>query len=60
MKEYTDKKWPLYYKGEKYTQENSDEIFLCFYHEFTQLNTDCGVYIGEDTWVYPDGSMGEW
>ena len=35
-------------------------MFLCFYHTIHALNGEGGVYMSEDVWIYPDGSMSEY
>jgi len=54
------KLYPIHYKGKYYLEEECDDLFTAFYHTRDALNGANGVYVSEGTWVYPDGSMGEW
>ena len=49
--------FPVLYNGELYKEEDCDSVFLAFYHTKEALNDNGGVYMSDDTWVYPDGSM---
>ncbi len=51
--------FPVYFNGKEYFENNCDDIFLSFYHCKEALNELGGVYLSEDIWVYPDGSMDE-
>tara|TARA_B110000858_G_C17777253_1_gene462857 strand:+ start:109 stop:285 length:177 start_codon:yes stop_codon:yes gene_type:complete len=52
--------YPVHYNGKKYFEKDCDEMFLCFYHTIHALNGEGGVYMSEDVWIYPDGSMSEY
>ena len=52
--------YPIAYNGKLYNEEDCDDIFVAFYHCKEALNAECGVYLAEGIWVYPDVSMGEW
>lgn len=58
MKE--EKLFPVLYDGKKYYKKDCDDIFLSFYFCREALNELGGVYMTEDTWVYPDGYMNEY
>lgn len=49
--------FPIYYNGEKYYEKDCDDLFLSFYDGDYTLNSEGGVYLGEDIYIYPDGSM---
>ena len=49
--------YPITYKGKKYYEEDCDEIFSTFYNNVLALNENCGVYISDGMWIYPDGTM---
>jgi hypothetical protein len=51
---------PVYYDGKYWEEEDCDDVFVAFYHTRWSLNIEMGVYVSEGTWVYPDGSFGEW
>jgi hypothetical protein len=38
-------------------KEDCDELFVDMYEFREQLNYNGGVYLSEDVWIYPDGSM---
>jgi hypothetical protein len=60
-KEKEEKLYPITYGGITYKNENEvDEIFAQFYHSRYSLNSEMGVYIGDDIWVYPNGDMDEY
>jgi len=50
--------FPVYYNHKPYYKKDCDQIFLDFYNCRESLNVNGGVYLSEDIWVYPDGSMG--
>jgi len=52
--------FPVEYNKKLYTEEECDDVFLSFYHTRFALNGMGGVYLSDDMWVYPDGSMDEW
>ncbi len=54
------KLYPIHYNGIEMNEEDCDSIFTAFYHSRYSLNDELGVYIGEGTWVYPDGTLSEW
>ena len=56
----TNNNFPVEYDGKNYYEKDCDDIFLAFYEERFQLNGDGGVYMSEDIWVYPDGTMDEY
>jgi hypothetical protein len=60
LEKYELKLFPLKYDGKIYYEEDCDDVFICFYHCRESLNDECGVYMAEGIWVYPDGSMDEW
>jgi hypothetical protein len=51
--------FPVFYDGKQYYEKDCDDVFLSFYHCREALNYNGGVYMTEDLWVYPDGSMNE-
>lgn len=54
-----NKLFPIYYNGKEYNEKDCDDIFLAYYNCKEALNFLGGVYLSEDVWVYPDGSMGD-
>ncbi len=54
-----DDLYPIWYEGKLYTEEECDDIFICFYHTKLALNYLNGVYVGDKIWIYPDGTMEE-
>jgi|TARA_R110000868_G_scaffold165050_5_gene397994 hypothetical protein len=54
-----EKLFPVHFNGKKYYEKDCDDVFLAFYHCREALNGLGGVYLSEGTWVYPDGSMGD-
>ena len=55
-----EKLYPVSYDGKMWKEKDCNDIFKSFYHTRNALNDNGGVYMHEQTWVYPDGSMGEW
>jgi hypothetical protein len=55
-----EKLFPVYFEGKKYYEKDCDDVFLAFYHCKEALNDLGGVYLSEDIWVYPDGSMDDY
>lgn len=49
--------YPINYNGKQYFEKDCDEVFLCYYHDIHALNSMGGVYLSDDVWIYPDGSM---
>lgn len=54
-----DTVFPVTFNGKQYYEKDCNDAFLAFYSEKEALNFEGGVYMAEGTWVYPDGSMGE-
>lgn len=52
--------YPIKYNDKLWFYKDCDELFRDMYYTKEQLNSECGVYLSEDMWIYPDGSMGEW
>ena len=52
--------FPVFFKGKKYFEKDCDDVFLAVYTCKEALNWEGGVYLSNDTWVYPDGSMSEY
>lgn len=52
--------FPVHFNGVDYFEEDCNDTFLSFYDCKDALNDLGGVYMFEGTWVYPDGSMGEY
>lgn len=52
--------YPIRYKDKEYYEDDCDEVFTAFYNSPFALNNDCGVYVAEGLWVYPDGEMDEY
>jgi len=59
MKKQKNSLFPILFNGKQYYEKDCDGIFLCFYTCRESLNDLNGVYMSEDMWVYPDGSMDE-
>jgi|TARA_Y100000034_G_scaffold81383_1_gene97536 hypothetical protein len=57
MNKTKNKLFPIYFKGKKYLEKDCNDVFLGFYTSKEALNEENGVYLAEDMWVYPDGSM---
>ena len=49
--------YPVKHNGVNYYEKDCDEIFLCCYHDVHSLNYNGGVYLSDNVWIYPDGSM---
>jgi hypothetical protein len=52
--------WPVLYKDKLWYEKDCDELFINMYEFREQLNSEGGIYLSEDVWIYPDGSMSEW
>jgi len=55
-----NKLYPIKYNGRDMKEEDCDSIFTAFYYSRYSLNDECGIYMGQGTWIYPDGRMEEW
>lgn len=49
--------YPIKFNGEWLHEEDCNEIFVCLYHDRYILRNDMAVYIGDGSWVFPDGSF---
>lgn len=49
--------YPIKYDDKIWKEEDCDDIFISNYHSVWSLNTEGGVYLGEELWVYPDGKI---
>lgn len=52
--------WPVKYNDKLWYESDCDELYVNMYEFREQLNSDSGIYLAEDMWIYPDGSIGEW
>jgi hypothetical protein len=52
--------WPVEYNDKLWYEKDCDELYVDMYEFRLQLNSEGGIYLSEDIWIYPDGSMGEW
>ena len=52
--------WPVRYDDKLWYEDDCDELYVNMYEFREQLNSDGGIYLSNDMWIYPDGSMGEW
>lgn len=49
--------FPVQFNDKNYYKKDCDEMFLSLYYTREALNDLGGVYMAEDLWIYPDGSM---
>ena len=52
--------YPVHDNLEEWHEIDCDEVFVNCYHNRHMLNDSGGVYMGDDTWVYPDGNIEEY
>jgi hypothetical protein len=52
--------YPVLYSNILWYEKDCDELFVDMYNYREQLNSEGGVYLSEDVWIYPDGKMNEW
>ena len=55
----TEDDYPIEFNGKLYYEEDCDEMFNLIYAGAGTLMPGGGAYIGEGTYIYPDGSMGD-
>jgi hypothetical protein len=51
--------YPVVYNDKIYYKKDCDELFIDMYRFRYMLNENGGIYLSEDMWLYPDGSMKE-
>ena len=49
--------YPVYHDGKTFYEEDCDGVFVSFYHHPQLLTPNMTVYIGEDMFMYPDGTL---
>jgi hypothetical protein len=57
--EKNDDMFPIKYEGKLWKEEDCDDIFLSYYDGSYSLNRDCAVYVMDNNWIFPDGSLQE-
>ena len=49
--------FPIFFNGKAYFKKDCNATFLDFYTCEEALCGSCSVYISDDIYIYPDGSM---
>jgi hypothetical protein len=52
--------YPVIYKEKEWYEKDCDSVFSAYYSCKEALNFECGVYVSEGIWVFPDGRMEKW
>jgi len=55
----TEDLYPIEYEGKLYYEKDCDPVFVGYYQTRFGLNALGGVYLCNDDWVYPDGTIEE-
>lgn len=50
-------KYPVYYNGKEYYEDDCGDIFLAVYHNRYCLTDENSVYLGSKSYVFPDDTM---
>ena len=56
MRTLSNDLYPILYNGKVYTRKNANNIFKAFYYVKEALMYDCSVYMGDNEFIYPDGT----
>jgi len=51
------KMYPIYYNDYWWYEKNCDSVFVACYSCIEALRDDCAVYVGDGSWVFPDGTF---
>lgn len=49
--------YPVYFDNKTFFEEDCDGVFVSFYQHPQALMPDMSVYVGEDIFLYPDGTL---
>jgi hypothetical protein len=53
----SEKLYPIYYNGKKLYKKDCDDLFTVYYCCKDAINSFGAVYLSDDTWIYPDGTI---
>lgn len=49
--------YPVLFNDRLWTKKECHSLFVMNYHSEFVLNDECGVYLSEGSYVYPDGTI---
>jgi hypothetical protein len=56
-RDYVMSLYPIKYNNMIYDKKDCNDLFISFYTCKEALNGEGGVYLSEQRWIYPDGTI---